>query len=230
MIFCVIITLMTYRYLTSPPPEIAFVDELNSTYDYIVVGSGSAGAVLANRLTSDPTVKVLLLEAGGDDRPHKDTLYPSTMTRTWVDPQVTRFFYSEPQTNMFSGLYNQRSFWPRGVTLGGCSTMNGMLYVRGSRHDYDRWAEHTQDETWDYRHVLPYFKKSETITAPRLSNSVYRGASGPIKVSVMGVDSQVSHKIVEAFQEIGYPYNEDYNGKSMEGIGYSQMNMYQGER
>ncbi|XP_012941185.1 choline dehydrogenase, mitochondrial [Aplysia californica] len=131
---------------------------------------------------------------------------------------------------MFAGLQGRRSFWPRGVVLGGSSSVNGMLHVRGSRHDFDRWAQYTGDESWDYRHVLPYFKKSEGVADDHLATSNFRGKDGPMRVSVMGKDSEMSNKIIQAFQEIGYPYNKDYNGRTMEGIGNSQMSMYKRER
>uniref|UniRef100_A0A2C9JSM8 Glucose-methanol-choline oxidoreductase N-terminal domain-containing protein n=1 Tax=Biomphalaria glabrata TaxID=6526 RepID=A0A2C9JSM8_BIOGL len=129
----------------------------------------------------------------------------------------------DPELSHFS------SYWPRGRALGGTSSINGMQYVRASRHDYDRWAKYTNSEGWDYHHVLPYFKKLEDTQIEGIQNSVYRGKGGPIPVN--RIKSQpLAQTIVEAAQKVGYPLNEDHNGQTMEGVAHSQVNAKDDER
>ncbi|GFN98667.1 choline dehydrogenase, mitochondrial [Plakobranchus ocellatus] len=121
------------------------------------------------------------------------------------------------------------SRWPRGKVLGGSGSINLLLVVRGSRHDYDRWARYTGDETWDYRHVLPYFKRMEDVQIPGLGGSRFRGQGGPLTVRGHK-PSLLAEKIVQAGKDLGFPDNNDYNGKSMEGIFHAQVNTLNGRR
>lgn len=210
-----------------------FVSQPNASYDYIVVGSGSAGAVVASRLSEDPGISVLLVEAGRDDYgdPYISTpaLVPSILSN---DPEVAAIFYTEPDKSRYPGLRNGQAKWPRGRVLGGSSSINYMLYVRGSRNDFDQWAAYTGDRQWDYNHVLPYFKKSEKMVDPVLSKSVYHNSHGPLGIVTVDptISTSIGEKILKGAEELGYPVNEDYNGRRMEGIAYAQLSTENGER
>ncbi|CAG5124864.1 unnamed protein product [Candidula unifasciata] len=203
-------------------------ETLNSSYDYIVVGGGSAGSVVASRLSEDPYVSVLLLEAGEFDGDRPQVFIPGLALLN-LRSNFDWWYMSEPQDGVMTGLKGGRSYWPRGKILGGSSSLNAMQYVRASRHDYDRWAEYTKDEGWSYQHVLPYFKKSEDIQIPGLQNSPYHGQGGPFTINHLK-SQPLSAKIIQAGQAAGFPYNEDYNGRTMEGICNSQVNSLNGER
>ncbi|KAH9504711.1 hypothetical protein Btru_062622 [Bulinus truncatus] len=219
--------LMKFVYIDSNRPLI-LTEKFNQTYDYIVIGAGSAGCVVANRLSEDPGATVLLLEAGEDDWANEKILTPGLAATTWRT-SLDWGYSTEPQQGSLKGFNNGSSYWPRGRALGGTSSINGMQYVRGSRHDYDRWAKYTGSEGWDYSHVLPYFKKLEDTQINEIKNSVYRGQGGPVPVN--RIKSQpVAKKIVEAAHAAGYPINEDYNGRTMEGVSHSQVNAQNDER
>ncbi|KAK0064398.1 glucose dehydrogenase [FAD quinone] [Biomphalaria pfeifferi] len=208
--------------------SIHLAEKFNQTYDYIVVGAGSAGCVVANRLSEDPQVTVLLLEAGEDDWEKESIKIPGLAATTWRT-NLDWGYYTEPQPGLMKGFKFKSSYWPRGKVLGGTSSINGMQYVRASRHDYDRWAKYTNSEGWDYYHVLPYFKKLEDTQIEGIQNSVFRGQGGPVPVNK--IKSQpVVQKIIEAAQKTGYPLNEDYNGKKLEGVAHSQVNAKDDER
>ncbi|VDI62882.1 Hypothetical predicted protein [Mytilus galloprovincialis] len=150
------------------PPGV-FDKPLEQYYDYIVVGSGSAGGIIATRLTEDPAVSVLLLEAGGSDLENEQTQIPLTagnLLRSKYDWN----FKTVPQKHSHKALNNRENYYPRGKMLGGSSSINGMLYMRGSRHDYDEW-ERQGCKGWGYSGVLPYFKKMENVTVPGLKDS-----------------------------------------------------------
>ncbi|XP_059169881.1 glucose dehydrogenase [FAD, quinone]-like [Physella acuta] len=208
--------------------SLPLVTRFNDTYDYIVVGAGSAGCVVANRLSEDPEVRVLLLEAGEDDWGVPQITIPGLAVTTWRT-KYDWAYSTEADSQTMAGFLNGASFWPRGKVLGGSSSINGMQYVRASRHDYDRWAEYTGVPDWDYKHLLPYFKKMENMEIPELKNSEYHGQGGPIPIN--RIRSQpVTKKIIEAAEQVGYPHNIDYNGKTMEGISHSQVNGKNQER
>ena len=214
-------------YYVAIPRDVLVAVNINSTYDYIVVGAGSAGAVLAARLSEDEDTTVLVVEAGGEDTnillgiPLWYPFLQNTST-DWV-------YYTEPQTNssFSSPVGDNRHFWPRGKVLGGTSMLNAMAYVRGNKADYDEWAENGCDG-WSYDDVLPYFLKSEDILIDSLSNSKYHNKGGPLAVSYSHV-SNVPEIFVKAGKELGYE-EVDYNGEQQEGFSKQQSTIRNGVR
>lgn len=190
-------------------------------YDYIIVGAGSAGCVLANRLTEEPNIRVLLLEAGG-----KDTSpwihVPVGFTKTLNNPKMNWNFKTEPENNV-SG---RQIPIPRGRVLGGSSSINGMLYVRGQAFDYDVWAQ-LGNRGWSYNDILPYFRKSENFER---GGDAYRGGGGPLNVADMYEKHELVDAFIDAGVEIGSKRNPDYNGAEQEGFGYYQITQRNGRR
>ena len=182
-------------------------------FDYIIVGAGSAGCVLAHRLTEDPTCSVLLIEAGG-----ADTSPLSRIPGAYPQLQDTHYdwgYRTLPQRH----LHGRRIFHPRGKVLGGSSTINYMMYVRGNRSDYDGWRDLGNDG-WGYADVLPLFIRMESNQSIHDS---YHGSAGPIAVSDHGERNPLSRIFVDAAEEIGIPRNADFNGATQDGCGYYQM-------
>jgi len=193
-------------------------------FDYIVVGAGSAGCVMAGRLSEDPATRVLLLEAGPPDRSlwvHLPIGYGKTM---WSDTLNWRFD-TEPDPNM----NGRRIYWPRGKTLGGSSSINGLIYIRGQREDYDQWAA-LGNTGWGYDDVLPYFIRSE---GNQRGSIPWHGGSGPLKVSDIGARHELIEAFIDGAQQIGprsVQRTDDFNGERQEGAGYYQLTTHRGWR
>lgn len=189
-------------------------------YDYIIVGAGSAGCVLASRLSEDPKIKVLLLEAGGPDK-RKECHIPVAFSKVFKTP-CDWAYYTEPESH----LGNRNLYWPRGKMLGGSSSMNAMIYIRGHRSDYDHWRD-LGNQGWSYNQVLPYFKRSEK---QQNGASAYHGVSGPLTVSNLRSPNPLSHAFIEAAQQCGFQRNDDFNAESQEGFGFYQVTQCGGKR
>ncbi len=189
-------------------------------YDYVIVGAGSAGCVLANRLTGDPPISVLLLEAGGPDNKQEISI-PAAFSKLFKTPYDWAYFTEEqPHLN------KRKLYWPRGKTLGGSSSINAMVYIRGNRRDYDEWHE-LGNEGWSFTDVLPYFKKAEN---QERGASAEHGVGGPLNVADLRTVNPLSRAFVEAGVEIGLPRNNDFNGPEQEGVGLYQVTQKQGVR
>lgn len=191
------------------------------TFDYIIVGAGSAGCVLANRLSENPETRVLLLEAGGPDT-YPWIHIPIGYFKTAYNPKYDWCYQSEPD----DGIAGRRMPWPRGKVLGGSSSINGLLYVRGQREDYDHWQD-LGNRGWGYADILPYFKKSED---QQNGANAYHGVGGLLKVSDLKYRLPLSDDFIAAASEVGIPLNTDYNGATQEGVGYYQQTAHKGGR
>jgi choline dehydrogenase len=189
-------------------------------FDYIIVGAGSAGCVLANRLSEDAKAKVLLLEAGGPDE--KQEIHIPVAFSKLFKSACDWAYFTEEQPN----LNNRKLYWPRGKMLGGSSSMNAMIYIRGNRRDYDRWAEAGNDG-WRFSDVLAYFKKAEN---QERGASEYHGAGGSLNVADLRCVNPLSRAFVDAGQEMGFTLNEDFNGPEQDGFGFYQVTQKRGKR
>ncbi len=194
---------------------------MRETYDYVVVGAGSAGAVLAARLSEDPDARVLLLEAGGEDEGDevKIPIAFSTMFKTRWDWNYT--------TTAQKQLHGRKAYWPRMKALGGCSSMNAMIYIRGNRADYDGWRDGYGAAGWGYDDVLPYFLKAEDNA--RLGAPFHR-QGGPLHVEDPRYTHELTHAWVEAAVAAGLKRNDDFNGAEQEGAGVYQRTNKRGRR
>ena len=193
-----------------------------SEYDYIVVGAGAAGCVLANRLTADGATRVLLLEAGGSDRSPWIQV-PIGYGRTFNDPRYNWMYEAQPDP----GLNNRSGFWPRGKVLGGSSSINAMVYVRGQPADFNDWAA-AGNPGWSWPEVLPYFKKLEDHP---WGASEYHGAGGPVGISDVSASVHpLCGTFLKACEEIGIPPTQDFNGAHPEGAGLWQVTIKDGVR
>jgi choline dehydrogenase len=190
-------------------------------WDYIVVGGGSAGCVLANRLSADPTIRVLLLEAGAADRsPYIHV--PAAIVKAVGNPALDWCYLADADSSRNGKL----DLWPAGKTLGGSSSINGMLFVRGAREDFDGWAA-MGCNGWSYQDVLPYFKRLESS---EVGDNALRGRDGPMHVSRLRTTHELGTVFLRAAQELGYPLNADYNGATQEGAAEPQVTQRAGWR
>ena len=190
-------------------------------YDYVVAGAGSAGCVLANRLSADPAKRVLLIEAGGRDW-YPWIHIPVGYFKTLHNPITDWNFKTEPDP----GLNGRVIDWPRGKTLGGSSSINGLLYIRGQREDYDHWRQ-LGNTGWAFDDLLPYFIRSEDF-----QNGIdkFHGCGGGLSVENMRAKRDISEALIAAAEEIGVPRNDDFNGAKQEGVGYFQQTARNGRR
>jgi choline dehydrogenase len=196
---------------------------MDESFDYIVVGAGSAGCVVANRLTEDPDIRVLLLEAGPTDHPWDWQLHmPAALAYPLKSRRWNWGYRTEPEPYMDG----RRMYCPRGRVLGGSSAINGMAYVRGHARDYDRWAE-AGLSGWDHAHVLPYFKRAETRIQ---GGDDYRGNDGPLHVATGACANPLYQAFIEAGRQAGYPLTADMNGYQQEGFGPMDMTVRAGQR
>jgi choline dehydrogenase len=190
-------------------------------YDYVIVGAGSAGCVLANRLSEDPDVRVLLLEAGPRDW-HPFIHMPAGLAKLVGHKGVNWDYDTAPEPQ----LDNRTLWWPRGKVLGGSSSINAMCYIRGVPRDYDDWATHGADG-WDWNAALPYFKRSEGNTR---GGDALHGGDGPLTVSDLRHVNPLSHAFIEAGQQAGFARNDDFNGPHQQGVGLYQVTQRGGAR
>ena len=197
---------------------------VNKQYDYIIIGGGSAGCALANRLSADPSAEVLVLEAGRPD--YKWDIFIH-MPAGLSFPIGSRFYDWRYQSEPEPFMHNRRIYHARGKVLGGSSSINGMIFQRGNPLDYERWAADEGMEAWDYAHCLPYFKRMENCLA---GGDDYRGADGPLILERGPAESPLFRAFFAAVEEAGYPLTKDVNGYQQEGFARFDRNIHRGRR
>ena len=194
---------------------------IRKRYDHIVIGAGSAGCVIASRLSEAASTSVLVLEAGGTKRPFMSRI-PAALDYALHDDKYNWYYHTDPEPYMDG----RRLYCPRGRALGGSSAINGMMFVRGHRLDFDGWAGNELPE-WSYAHCLPYFKKYESYDR---GADEYRGEGGPLHVTAAKLEQPLDRAFLEAAQQAGHPYSEDTNGYQQEGFGLCDRTIHNGER
>jgi choline dehydrogenase len=200
------------------------MDMPGSAYDFVIVGGGSAGCALANRLSADPGTRVLVLEAGRSDYKVDPFIH---MPAALPIPIGNRFYDWKYESEPEKFMHDRRIYHARGKLLGGSSSINGMIFQRGNPLDYERWGADKGMETWDYAHCLPYFKRMETCLA---GADEWRGGSGPLILERGAATNPLFGAFLEAVQEAGYPLTSDVNGYRQEGFAKFDRNVYRGRR
>ena len=190
-------------------------------YDYVIVGAGSAGCVLASRLSENPDCRVLLLEAGPPDT--ADEIHIPAALNLLFQTAYDWNYQTIPQDR----AAGRSIYWPRGRVLGGSSSINAMIYIRGSRYDYDSWRDDYGCEGWGYTDLLPYFLRAESNSR---GSSAYHGASGPLSVQDLKFKSGLTGDFIAAARNFGLPANDDFNGPEQDGVGYYQVTQKAGRR
>ncbi|XP_051950050.1 choline dehydrogenase, mitochondrial-like [Xyrauchen texanus] len=216
------------NHILHPRYSSTTVKRSTTSYSYVIAGAGSAGCVLANRLSENVSDSVLLLEAGPKDMQLSSTRLswkihmPAALTYNLCNDKFNWFYHTLPQ----AGMDERVMYWPRGRVWGGSSSLNAMVYIRGHGEDYNRW-QRKGVEGWDYDHCLPYFRKAQTH---ELGADQYRGGDGPLHVSRGKTDHPLHHAFIEAGQQAGYPFTDDMNGFQQEGFGWMDMTIHKGKR
>lgn len=226
IVFGVFVGLFGVAYVHTVGVGYAIVEHLNSTYDFVIIGGGTAGSVLANRLSEDPDISVLVLEAGGEETrvPNVEIPLLSTFLRY---SEYDWNYYTEPQSQAFLGFKNKRYHLTQGRVIGGSSTLNRMLYLRGNPLIYNQWEE-GGGFGWSYKDIIPYFLKSEDIQIDDLKSSAYHSKGGPLTVTE-GSHQQLTSIMQDGAAQIGYKYI-DCNGKDLVGFCTNQVTINQGMR